>query len=144
MNRNRNRKRLPLHHFARIPTPDLAVARIVVEAVARVFAVPVAEILGKRRFRTIAHARHAAVYLLRARLGWSYPQLGGYFDHADHTSSMHSTRWALATLLRARDPRRLKTTCLDDNFFERLHLILTQLDAPGCTDAHAEHASPSP
>lgn len=47
-----------------------------VEVTERVFDLPAGEILEGTRHKTTAEARHVVVWLLRERLGWSYPEIG--------------------------------------------------------------------
>lgn len=47
------------------------------------------EILGPYRYADVVHARHLAMWLVRHRWSWSYPQIGKAFDR-DHTSVMHA------------------------------------------------------
>lgn len=49
-------------------------------------------IMGRVRWRPLAHARFEAVYRLREELNLSYPVLAEYFGHADHTSVLHAHR----------------------------------------------------
>lgn len=51
--------------------------------------VEVRAILGRRRDRSIARARHVAIYLLRQELDLSYPELGRLFGR-DHATAMAS------------------------------------------------------
>ena len=64
----------------------------VVRAVCHHFNLRSSDLLGKDRHRSIAQARHVAIYLCRQRLKCSYPELGRHFGHRDHTSVMHAVK----------------------------------------------------
>jgi chromosomal replication initiator protein len=64
----------------------------VVRAVCHHFNLRSGDILGKDRSRSIAHARHVAIYLCRQRLKCSYPELGKHFGHRDHTTALSAVR----------------------------------------------------
>jgi chromosomal replication initiator protein len=74
----------------------------VVRAVCHHFNLRSSDLLGKDRHRSVAQARHVAIYLCRQRLKCSYPELGRHFGHRDHTSVMHAVKKVEA--LRASDP----------------------------------------
>jgi chromosomal replication initiator protein len=73
----------------------------VVRAVCHHFNLRSSDLLGKDRHRSVAQARHVAIYLCRQRLRCSYPELGRHFGHRDHTSVMHAVKKVEA--LRATD-----------------------------------------
>ena len=73
----------------------------VVRAVCHHFNLRSSDLLGKDRHRSVAQARHVAIYLCRQRLKCSYPELGRHFGHRDHTSVMHAVKKVEA--LRATD-----------------------------------------
>jgi chromosomal replication initiator protein len=64
----------------------------VVRAVCHHFNLRSSDLLGKDRHRSVAQARHVAIYLCRQRLKCSYPELGRHFGHRDHTSVMHAVK----------------------------------------------------
>ncbi len=74
----------------------------VIRAVCHHFNLRSGDLLGKDRHRSIANARHVAIYLCRQRLKCSYPELGRHFGHRDHTSVMHAVKKVEA--LRENDP----------------------------------------
>jgi chromosomal replication initiator protein len=61
------------------------------------------ELLSKDRHKSVAFARHVAMYLCRQRLGSSFPELGRAFGNRDHTTVMSAVRRVEA--LRAKDPQ---------------------------------------
>ena len=63
----------------------------VVAATARHYGMTAGEMLSKSRKKTVATARHVAMYLSRSmvRPGPSYPELAAYFE-TDHTTVMHA------------------------------------------------------
>ncbi|MEO6417957.1 MAG: chromosomal replication initiator protein DnaA [Polyangiaceae bacterium] len=60
------------------------------------------DLLSKDRHRSIAFARHVAMYLCRERLKCSLPELGRAFGNRDHTTVMSAVRKVKA--LRGADP----------------------------------------
>ena len=58
-------------------------------AVAR-FKVKLDDLLGPKRFPTIAWARHSAIYVIRKICGASFPDLARAFGKKDHCTAMHS------------------------------------------------------
>ena len=74
----------------------------VVRAVCHHFNLRSSDLLGKDRHRSVAQARHVAIYLCRQRLKCSYPELGRHFGHRDHTSVMHAVKKVAA--MQATDP----------------------------------------
>jgi chromosomal replication initiator protein len=69
----------------------LTLERIIEEA-AVVFAVPVAELTGPARTRTLVSARQAAMYVCRARTNESLPSIARAFNKHDHTTVIHAVR----------------------------------------------------
>ncbi|MBM4363651.1 MAG: chromosomal replication initiator protein DnaA [Deltaproteobacteria bacterium] len=67
------------------------------------FSLSNAELLSKDRHKSVAFARHVAMYLCRQRLGSSFPELGRAFGNRDHTTVMSAVRRVEA--LRAKDPQ---------------------------------------
>ncbi|HVU00610.1 MAG TPA: chromosomal replication initiator protein DnaA [Polyangiaceae bacterium] len=61
------------------------------------------ELLSKDRHKSVAFARHVAMYLCRQRLGSSFPELGRAFGNRDHTTVMSAVR--RVEQLRAKDPQ---------------------------------------
>ncbi len=64
-------------------------AEQIVAAVAEHFAVPVADVLGRRRSRDIALARQVAMYLVRELTSLSLPQIGRAVGDRDHTTVLY-------------------------------------------------------
>jgi chromosomal replication initiator protein len=60
------------------------------------------DLLGEDRHKSIARARHLAMYLCRMRLKCSFPELGRAFGNRDHTTVMSAVR--KVEHLRASDP----------------------------------------
>ncbi len=70
----------------------------VVEAVARASGLDCKDLLGRRRTRPLARARHLAMYLVREMCpGASLPAIGYLLDR-DHTTVLHGCRRAAALL----------------------------------------------
>jgi chromosomal replication initiator protein len=59
-------------------------------------------LLSKDRHKSIAFARHVAMYLCKQRLKCSFPELGRAFGNRDHTTVMSAVRKVEA--LRGADP----------------------------------------
>jgi len=60
------------------------------------------DLLSKDRHKSIAFARHVAMYLCKQRLTCSFPELGRAFGNRDHTTVMSAVRKVEA--LRSSDP----------------------------------------
>ncbi|MBR0417231.1 MAG: chromosomal replication initiator protein DnaA [Firmicutes bacterium] len=60
------------------------------KAVAEYYGITVEDLDSSKRSRNISYPRHIAIYLIRNRLGISYPSIGKIFGGKDHTSIMHS------------------------------------------------------
>ena len=69
-------------------------ARLTVDAIIRATAafrgLPVAQILGRSRSRSIADARHLAIFLVSRNIDISLADIGRAFDGRDHTTVMNS------------------------------------------------------
>ena len=61
-----------------------------------------ADLLSKDRHKSIAFARHVAMYLCKQRLKCSFPELGRAFGNRDHTTVMSAVR--KVDTLRTSDP----------------------------------------
>lgn len=68
-------------------TPDQILA-----AVSAHFQIPVKDLLGAKRHKTVAYARQIAMTLCRQLLGLSYPALGNLFGGKDHSTVLYSIR----------------------------------------------------
>jgi chromosomal replication initiator protein len=66
------------------------------------FKLRTADLFGKDRHKSVAFARHVAMYLCRQRLKCSFPELGRHFGGRDHTTVMSAVR--KVEELRGRDP----------------------------------------
>ena len=51
-----------------------------------------ADLVSKDRHKSIAFARHVAMYLCKQRLKCSFPELGRAFGNRDHTTVMSAVR----------------------------------------------------
>jgi chromosomal replication initiator protein len=60
------------------------------------------DLFGKDRHKSVAFARHIAMYLCRQRLKCSFPELGRAFGNRDHTTVMSAVR--KVEVLRDTDP----------------------------------------
>ncbi len=61
-----------------------------IKSVANHFHIKQIEIKGKKRQKSIVHARHIAMYLLKQELDMPYTEIGRWFSNRDHTSAMHA------------------------------------------------------
>jgi chromosomal replication initiator protein len=66
------------------------------------FKLRTSDLLSKDRHKSIAFARHVAMYLCKQRLKCSFPELGRAFGNRDHTTVMSAVRKVES--LRASDP----------------------------------------
>lgn len=66
------------------------VARAVKDA-SNMFGVPIEDIYGKRRTRTVVRARQFAMALIRNRTSMSFPEIGGVFGK-DHSTVIHAVK----------------------------------------------------
>lgn len=69
----------------------------VLPAVAEAWGLPLEMLRGDYQGRECSEARHAALYLLRERTGWSYPMLG-HACNRHHTTVMYGIARAAAEL----------------------------------------------
>jgi chromosomal replication initiator protein len=56
------------------------------------FGIPRAELTARGRHKSVALARHVAMYVCKTRLRCSYPELGRAFGGRDHTTVMSAVR----------------------------------------------------
>lgn len=74
--------------------PEVSGTRVTVElilgVVSSTLAVPLAEIKGDRRTRSVVQARHLAMYLARELTDASLPKIGDRIGGRDHTTVMHA------------------------------------------------------
>src|SRR5581483_9806057 len=71
----------------------------VINTVARFFGLTTEALAGKSRAKTIADARHIAIYILREDCHLHLKEIAAYFGNRDHTSILHAHR-KITTLLR--------------------------------------------
>lgn len=60
--------------------------------VAAHFGVKQSELASADRHKSVALARHVAMYLCKKRLGASFPEVGRAFGGRDHTTAMNAVR----------------------------------------------------
>lgn len=84
---------------------DMALAERVVDAVVEVFRVDRAELLGRRRPKSITDARQVAYYVLRETGFMSFPMIGKLMGDRDHATVIHG---CASIALRARDSSVLR------------------------------------
>jgi chromosomal replication initiator protein len=82
---------------------DLTSVEDIQRAVCNHFRLSNSELLSKDRHKSVAFARHVAMYLCRQRLGCSFPELGRAFGNRDHTTVMSAVR--RVEQLRQKDPQ---------------------------------------
>jgi chromosomal replication initiator protein len=70
-------------------TPDLGIESIQ-QTVAEFYHLDRADLLGKRRTKLIAEARHVAMFLCRKLTRSSYPEIGTMFGGRDHSTAIHA------------------------------------------------------
>ncbi len=78
-------------------------SKSIVRAVADTFDVPVEELIGKKRDRRTALARHVAMYLLRKHTSRSFAEIGRELGNRNHATILHGYNRVEAEL--ARNPR---------------------------------------
>ncbi len=64
----------------------------VLEAVSQYFGVRLAELVGKRRHRSIAYPRQIGMFLARKLTSLSLQEIGGHFGGRDHSTVLHAER----------------------------------------------------
>lgn len=78
------------------PPPILLMQPTLVDEVLRVVAVyyrkEIAELVGPDRHKSVAFARHVAMYLCKTRYPLSFPEIGRAFGNRDHTTVMSAVR----------------------------------------------------
>lgn len=62
----------------------------IIEAAAKHFHVPVADIVGPKRDKDIVVPRQVAMYMLRSELHLSFPRIARELGRKDHTTAIHS------------------------------------------------------
>ena len=84
------------------PRPSEAGVDDIQRVVCHHFKLRTSDLLSKDRHKSIAFARHVAMYLCKQRLKCSFPELGRAFGNRDHTTVMSAVR--KVEHLRASDP----------------------------------------
>lgn len=84
------------------PRPNEAGVDDIQRVVCHHFKLRTSDLLSKDRHKSIAFARHVAMYLCKSRLKCSFPELGRAFGNRDHTTVMSAVR--KVEHLRASDP----------------------------------------
>jgi len=74
------------------PKPSEAGVDDIQRVVCHHFKLRTTDLLSKDRHKSIAFARHVAMYLCKQRLKSSYPELGRAFGNRDHTTVMSAVR----------------------------------------------------
>ena len=64
----------------------------IIEAITSYFDLKLADLLSKRRNKSIALPRQIGMYLARKHTRFSLEEIGGYFGGRDHTTVMHAVR----------------------------------------------------
>jgi chromosomal replication initiator protein len=83
------RKQMPSVFTAAAPTVTTS---FIIESVAKFHSIRSADIIGKKRTRTLTDPRHIAMYLARKHTGLSFPELGREFGNRDHSTVQHGCR----------------------------------------------------
>lgn len=84
------------------PRPNEAGVDDIQRVVCHHFKLRTSDLLSKDRHKSIAFARHVAMYLCKQRLKCSFPELGRAFGNRDHTTVMSAVR--KVEQLRSTDP----------------------------------------
>jgi len=98
----------------------------IIEAITSYFDLKLADLLSKRRNKSIALPRQMGMYLARKHTRFSLEEIGGYFGGRDHTTVMHAVRTI--------DQRRSSDARLDKDLI-RLEEVLVghELEVSGQT-----------
>jgi len=72
------------------PTPHRVSVDSIVRTVAEHFGVPVRDLMGKRRTKSIAYPRQICMFLARRLTPHSLEEIGGYFGGRDYTTVMYA------------------------------------------------------
>lgn len=83
-------------------------AKDIIARTAGQFGLTPADIVGHDRHKTVALARHIAMYLVRERTTLSFPEIGRLFGNRDHTTAMNGVT-KVRELLATGDARTLDT-----------------------------------
>jgi len=72
--------------------PRQVTAKVILEATAKAFDLPVEDICGPSRRRPLVAARQTAMFLFRELTDYSYPAIAREFGDRDHTTVMHAQK----------------------------------------------------
>ena len=64
----------------------------IIEAVTRYYDIKLADLMSKRRHKSVALPRQVCMWLARKHTRFSLEEIGGYFGGRDHTTVMHAVR----------------------------------------------------
>lgn len=78
--------------FALPNRPQVATIDRILDAVCNHFHIKPVDVVSHARHRSVARARHIAMYLCRQRLKCSFPEIGRAFANRDHTTVMSAVR----------------------------------------------------
>lgn len=90
-----------LEEFGARPARQLQIGDIL-EMVSTYYGIRRADLLGKRRTRSIVQPRHVGMYLARKLTSLSLEEIGGHFGGRDHSTVLHAER-AVEDLLKSED-----------------------------------------
>ena len=91
----------------------------IIEAVTRYYDIKLADLMSKRRHKSVALPRQICMWLARKHTRFSLEEIGGYFGGRDHTTVMHAVRTV--------GERRQKDIALSSDV-ERIELTLGRRD----------------
>jgi len=87
-----------------IPTSHHRVSvDVIIRTVADHYGVPVKDVMGKRRTKSIAYPRQVCMFLARRLTSHSFEEIGGYFGGRDHTTVMYACDKIRKELLKSSD-----------------------------------------
>lgn len=70
--------------------PAIQPVNIIIKATVKHFGFSRAQLMNRRRYSALVHARHIGIYLCRLHTSLSYPTIGRLWDDRDHTSIMYA------------------------------------------------------
>ena len=82
-------------------------ARAIVDVVARHFGMRSADLVGSRRFKKLAFARHMAALIIHERTKMTLPRIAPRLGYRDHTTVLHGIRSSRERLARYPEFRRV-------------------------------------
>jgi chromosomal replication initiator protein len=88
----------------------------IIELTAAHYNLTVDELIGRRRTKAVADARHVAMFLMREDLAMSLPQIGQQFGGRDHTTVAHAIE-KIATEVRISESLRRDINTLRDRAY---------------------------